>query len=242
VDEVTHTFDMNKPLHIGPLPVGARPLVVGVISSPVTIDRLASGFRPACDIAEFRADLFGVDLPDWLIRAGELERTGLPVLFTVRHKSEGGHWYRSEQERVAVYRQTLPYVAAIDVELRAEGLADLVASAHEAGRVVVGSHHDFNRLPEESEILSIIDAGRAQGVDIVKIAALTRTPDDLVRLEAVLRARADAPLCVLGMGACGPESRVRLARAGSCLTYGFVDESVAPGQLSSAELQQRLRP
>ena len=44
------------------------------------------------------------------------------------------------------------------------------------------------------------------------------------------------------MGPLGPASRLSLARAGSCLTYGFVDESNAPGQVSSAELMQKLAP
>lgn len=232
---------MKPPLQIGSLPVGPRPLVVGVVSSPITMDRLASGFRPVADVVEFRADLFGIDLPDWLIRAGELERAGMPVLFTLRHKSEGGHWYRSEAERVAVYRQTLPFVAAIDAELRAEGFADLAAAAHGAGRVVVGSHHDFRGVASREELLAVIDGGRANGADIVKLAVTTQSEDDLALLEGVLKARLEVHVCVVGMGALGPASRVRLARAGSCLTYGFVDVSNAPGQLSSEELVRKLR-
>lgn len=231
---------MNSPLHLGPLLVGPHPLVVGVISSPVTVDRLAAGFRPACDVAEFRADLFGVGVPDWLLRARELEQAGVPVLFTLRHKREGGHWFRSEEERAAVYRQTIPHVSALDVELRSEILPELVRAAHAAGKVVVGSYHDFDRLPDQAELQAVIDDGRAQGVDIVKVAALTRTEEDLARLAALLRERAGGPLCLVGMGPRGPESRVRLARAGSCLTYGFVDEASAPGQLSSEELMRQL--
>ena len=39
----------------------------------------------------------------------------------------------------------------------------------------------------------------------------------------------------------GAAARVRLARAGSCLTYGYVDRPAAPGQPSCRELARKLR-
>lgn len=234
-------YEMKAHLQLGPHPLGRVPLVVGVISSGLTLDRLASGFRPSCDVVEFRADLFGVDAPDWLPRAIELEQGGLPVLLTIRDSREGGRWFRSERERMAVYTQVLPFISAVDVELNSPSCAALARAARERGRVSIGSFHDFAGMPDRDALRAIVQKGRALGVDIVKIAALASTADELARLEALLPERGDQLLCVLGMGPFGPESRLRLARAGSCLTYGYADESNAPGQLSCAELMQALR-
>nr|URC24566.1 major capsid protein [Myoviridae environmental samples] len=49
------------------------------------------------------------------------------------------------------------------------------------------------------------------------------------------------PLCVIGMGALAQKTRVAFSTQGSCLTYGFLDASTAPGQMSAAELTTRLR-
>lgn len=231
---------MSANLRIGGIEIGAVPRVVGAISSPLTVDRVASGFRPACDIAEFRVDLFGVDTPDWLLRARELEADGIPVLLTLRHRREGGHWFRSDEERELVYRQTLPYLSALDVEIRSSCFAELAAQAHAHGRTMIGSFHDFDGMPAKADLLATIDQGRAKGADIVKIAALAREEGDLAVLESLRAERRDVPLCLLGMGPHGAVSRVRLAQAGSCLTYGYVDEANAPGQVSSAELQAKL--
>ena len=68
----------------------------------------------------------------------------------------------------------------------------------------------------------------------MKLAVRTDMPADVEVLETLLRERGERLLSLLGMGAQGPESRVKLAQAGSCLTYGYADETNAPGQLSSS--------
>lgn len=227
---------MSAKVRIGRYEIGQVPRVVGVLSLPLTMDRLASGFRPACDIVELRVDLLGAGLPDWLQRATELEAEGRPVLITIRHAREGGHWFGTDVDRLDLYTRLLPFVSAVDFEIRSPGLAELVQSARAAGKPVVGSFHDFHGMPARSGIEQVIREGIEAGVDIIKIAAVTQTEADLVLLESVLDAHRGAPLCLLGMGQRGAESRTRLPDRGSCLTYGYVDEANAPGQLSSAEL------
>lgn len=221
---------------IGALEIGKTPRVVGVVSAALTLDRLASGFRPICDIVELRADLLGAGLPEWLERAVDLERAGLPVLITLRHSREGGHWYGAELERLRILEKILPYVSAIDFETRSESFPEAVKLAHSAGKTLVASFHDFQGMPADQELRAIIERGTQAGADIVKIAAMTHSNEELIRMESFLASHRGPPLCLLGMGARGPESRVRLAQRGSCLTYGFVDEANVSGQLSSEEL------
>jgi 3-dehydroquinate dehydratase-1 len=215
--------------------------VVGVISAALTLDRLASGFRPVCDIVELRVDLLGVGATDWLVRALDLEAAGCPVLITIRHPREGGHWYGSEAERLDLFAQVLPHVSAIDFEIRSEGFAEMARRTRASGKTLIASYHDFEKLPTEVDLRAVIEQACAAEADIIKIAAVTQTEADLERLESLLAHHRGPPLCVLGMGAMGPASRTRLPLHGSCLTYGFVDEANVPGQLSSAELVEFLR-
>ena len=232
---------MPAKLRLGSLEIGGLPRVVGVLSAPLTLDQLASGFRPVCDLIEFRVDLLGAGLPDWFERAVELEREGRPTLITIRHPREGGHWYGSEAERLEFFTRVLPHVSSIDFEIRSAHFAAVVEQAHAAGKPVVASFHDFNGLPPARVLQAVIHEATAARADIIKIAALTQAEADLASLEALLAAHTGPPLCLLGMGPMGPASRTRLALRGSCLTYGFVDEANVPGQLSSAELVAFLR-
>lgn len=232
---------MPAPVHIGTCTIGTTPRVVGVLSLPLTMDRLASGWRPACDILELRVDLLGVGLPDWLERATELEAEGRPVLVTLRHAREGGHWFGTDEDRLDLLTRILPHVSAVDFEVRSAGFSSLVQRAHAAGKPVVASYHDFQGCPSDATMRAIVAEAAAAGADIVKIAAVTQTEDELARMESFLAGHRGAPLCLLGMGNLGPASRKRLPARGSCLTYGYVDEANVPGQLSSAELMDFVR-
>jgi 3-dehydroquinate dehydratase len=56
----------------------------------------------------------------------------------------------------------------------------------------------------------------------------------------LLKNNTSKSLCALAMGAMGPESRVLLPMAGSCLTYGYLDIANAPGQPSAEEIRAQL--
>jgi len=232
---------MKNELHLGAIALGIRPLVVGVFSSCRTLEHPLDATQLPFDVAELRVDLIGVDCPNWLEFASRLIAEGMPVILTVRHPNEGGRWYLDEEERAAVYRTALPFVSAIDVEIGSDLAKTLADEAHRAGKLVIGSFHDFEATPDASVLRGKIGEGRAKGVDVVKLATLIRADGDVEKLKGLLVERDSGPLCLLGMGERGAESRVTLALAGSCLTYGFYDLANAPGQLSAGDLRDRLR-
>lgn len=218
--------------------VGTRPLVIGVVSSRETLDRPVSMELSGADVVEIRVDLVGADAP-WLSYSRELRSRGLSVLLTIRDASEGGLWAGTGKDREALYAQALPEVAAIDIELRHPSFPAVVAQARAAGRKVIGSFHDFIRTPPIDMLEQILKKGG--DADIVKVAALTQTPADVEVLKALLARRGGRPVCALGMGPLGLSSRIELARAGSCLVYGYADVPNAPGQPSCAELAEALK-
>lgn len=230
---------MQRETKFDSLIIGTKPFVVGAISSAATLTRHDLSATLRLDIAEFRLDLTG-PVPGWENRARQLRDAGKPVLLTIRSSQEGGRWTLPEDQRLRAYSSALQHASAIDVEINSAIIESVAQSAHAAGKPLVGSFHDFAGTPSLAQLRCIIDIGFARGADIVKIATRTETPEEIAILETLLRDRGDRLLSVLGMGSLGPESRVSLALAGSCLTYGYADETNAPGQISSAELLDRL--
>lgn len=215
------------------------PAVVGTVSQAKTLDFLAQYGSTECDWVEVRLDHFLDEVPQWATACGRVEERGLPVLLTLRHRSEGGAWTGSAAERKALYEEALPIVSAIDVEISSHEIAGLAGAAHAAGVLIIGSFHDFLGTPSEEALEGIVREGLAQGADIVKIATLISTADDEIRLTTLMGETSD-PLAIVGMGPEGPRTRVSFPRAGSLLTYGFLDQGVAPGQVAARDLKRQL--
>lgn len=227
-----------KHLRIGGVAIGGLPRIVGTL---LTAHGVAEAVQPGprdFDLLEIRADIVPADR----IRsaAAAAIRAGLPLVLTIRSGREGGHWRRSEAERKALYRAHLSEADAVDVEIRSPLMRPLAQLARRRRKVVIGSFHDFRKTPSLGVLRRVIARGRAAGADIVKLAVRVRSPGDLERLRGLV-ARSRAPLCVVGLGPLGAPARLELARAGSCLTYGYVDRAAAPGQPSCRALAASLR-
>ncbi len=227
---------MPPACQIGALTIGPAPAVVGVVSRADTLAALR-GEAPRCDIVEWRADLIG----PMLDAALESDPAPLrPRLLTVRCAREGGRWSGSEEERIARYEMLLPFVQAVDVEIESDAFSPVAAAARAADRRVVASFHDYAATPDAGRLRALIKRGVDLGADIVKLAVWTYVEEDVRRLEDLFLDPLPVPLAAMGMGPLGAASRTRLAAAGSCLVYGYLDESTAPGQLAAGEWVDRL--
>jgi 3-dehydroquinate dehydratase-1 len=218
----------------GDLAAGHVPRVVGTIST--SLDPAPA--EVPSDLIELRIDLIGND-DTWLARAAKLRSAGIPVIGTIRMSSEGGKWVGNDEQRLWAYRDALPHVSAIDVELRADIARGLAQEAKGLGKVAIVSFHDFQKTPRASELeWTVRQAERF--ASIVKITTMVNTAEDLTALESLLKRPWDVPICVMGMGPMGSQTRVDFPQKGSCLTYGWLDSANAPGQLSAAELVKEL--
>jgi 3-dehydroquinate dehydratase I len=230
---------MRRDLAIGTVRLGGTPAVVAA-GGELDVDALVAA--SAADILELRADLFDDPAPARVLDAlARLRQTGRPTIFTARAASEGGRAMRDAQ-RMELYRTALPHVDALDVEVASGSLvAELVPAARAAGRTVILSAHDFTATPSRDTLLALVEAARALGADLPKLATHTATPDDLRTLiDVTLAARADG-VVTLGMGPFGPLSRIVLPAAGALLTYGAAGRGTAPGQMPVAELATLIR-
>lgn len=193
------------------------------------------------DVAELRVDSFASRESAYaLAELGKYE--GIATLATIRIRAEGGAWDASESERAKLFLALLPHVGAVDVELAAnEVLPELRAATREAGRLLIASHHDFERTPEAGALADLVARAQRAGADVVKIAAQVRAPDDLRALATALLAPADIGRIVIGMGDTGLPTRVLFPALGSLLTYAHAGRANAPGQLPLDDLVELLR-
>jgi 3-dehydroquinate dehydratase-1 len=217
--------------------VGPTPLVVGTLSS-LSSNLAARKYQGACDIVEVRLDRAPA-AEDWRERCQRIESLGWPVLLTLRLRGEGGNWTGSDSSRQPAFVWALQWLSAIDVELGSRLAAPLAKLAKKLGKICIVSYHDFDKTPPLRGLEAIVS--KAQRLDsIVKISTKICDESDLNTLRSLLAKKWKRPLCVIGMGADWKDSRVLLAREGSCLTYGYLDKPAAPGQIPARQLMKKL--
>lgn len=219
---------------IGRLSVGRVPRVVGTISTAGPSGSALSRFALQCDIAELRIDLMGTR-SNWVETAAACEGLGLPTLLTVRQVAEGGRWQGSEAKRKAVFQKGLDHVSGVDLEAGSHLAAHFAGEVKAAGKAVVLSYHNFDRTPSALELGRVVwSAGEM--ASIVKITTMVSSIRDLRTFAQLLGEVWAVPVCVMGMGPLGRATRKQLPGLGSCLTYGYLDQAVAPGQPPAGEL------
>lgn len=224
--------ETNHILRIGDCVLGRRPRIVVALRAGAARVEVKAAFSAGADIIELRADLFPNPTPETV--AAECARfAGLPRLLTVRSAAEGGGWRGDEAERLACILAGLPNAEALDIELSATTiLGAAVEAARASGSTVIGSFHDFTATPDMPALEAVAAAADRAGVDILKIAVTCNTPEDLRRLAAFTLAHTSRALAVMGMGPAGMPSRIFFPALGSLLTYTFLGEPSAPGQLN----------
>ena len=202
------------------------------------------------DIVEWRADHYPDILThDRMASALRLIREKLgerPLLFTFRTKAEGGEREIMPEDYAALNRAAAEsgLCDLIDVEMFS-AQAEAVLEAVHAHRVpVIGSYHNFSTTPDEAEILSRLRQMQSMGADILKIAVMPHSAQDVLTLLSAtneMRSQyADRPLVTISMGEKGVISRLCGEFFGSAMTFGAVGKTSAPGQISVIELQKIL--
>lgn len=182
-------------------------------------------------LLEARVDLFArhdaSHVSATVARANEI----LPVLLTIRASKEGGAWRSGDAARLSLYRVLLPLVSAVDVELDAPIRGEVVSAARHKKRLVVLSHHDFQRTPSVAKLDAVVRRARKAGAGVTKIAATVSGDHDTARLAALFARHPRESLVVIGMGEHGKKTRVLFPALGSLFTFTALDRATAPGQL-----------
>lgn len=205
------------------------------------------------DLVEWRVDYLNqvssLSLLTVLTFLSELrnELGDLPLLFTFRTKREGGEKSISPQAYEELYKAIIAsgLIDMVDVELflGAELMQRIVKVAHENGVVVISSNHDFKKTPPKEELLDRLESMQQLGADILKIAVMPESTEDLLTLLAATEEGSrylKQPIVTMSMGGKGVLSRVAGEKFGSAITFGTAGKASAPGQLPAEELKQIL--
>lgn len=193
-----------------------------------------------CEVIELRLDALGSGSE--VRRFAEGHRDSHQLLVTARHPDEGGLGGLSASARAARLEATLPLAQLLDLELRSlQDLGALWSEARERKILRIASWHEFERCPSPGELNDKLEAIRAGGADIAKLAFRIVEPSDLQTLVGVLRHGDGLPLAVMGMGPLAPVSRLLSAQLGSVLNYGYLgDAPTAPGQWPARFLKEAI--
>ncbi len=173
------------------------------------------------DILELRVD--GLK-PEERTRAGRLlSATPLPVILTVRRKSEGGWFEGDESDRASLLaRLAVEGFAYIDIEEDFFS-ASVEEAARAGGCRIIRSLHDTEKVP--GDLFARLSKLARSPAEIPKAAVTPRTTEELSRLLDVFSGTRGMRKILLGMGEYGFATRVLAPRLGSFLCY-----SSAPGR------------
>lgn len=247
---------MTKPLKLRNLMIGEG---IPKICVPVTgknreiIKQQAEKIAEAApDLVEWRVDYFE-EVEDQTAVTEMLSTLRdilceIPILFTFRTQKEGGERTIDTENYVKLNKSVAAsgLADAVDVELYFDEKAtdDLIRKIQNHGCIVVSSNHHFSRTPGKEELELIFGDMEKSGADIMKVAVMPRSTEDVLNLLFVTQeicAKSERPVITMSMGGQGVISRMSGEVFGSSVTFAAVSEASAPGQMPIRELRTVLQ-
>lgn len=225
--------------------------VIGDSISAITQNAKAAGGSVA-DLVEWRCDYFEniFDNKNALeaLKVVTNNINGKPLLCTFRSSNEGGEQAIASEKYIELYEIFMKtgLIDMVDVELFAgdDVVGKIISIAKENNVKVIISNHDFDKTPEDMEIMNRLIKMQSLGGDIAKIAVMPQCKSDVIRLMSVTRHTKDEcmniPVITMSMAAQGKISRMSGEIFGSDVTFGAVTDVSAPGQINIDILSQIL--
>lgn len=213
-------------------------MICASITEPLVNEMVKTANSTHADIVEIRMDYLrevkGIE---------KLEEIKKPLIATCMPQWEGGRFKGSEDERISILQDAIKFSDYISIELRTKEVLrnKIINEAREGGVKVIVSYHDFEKTPNEEEILEILKKEQEAGGDIAKIAFMPKNYEDILKtMKVLLENKLKIPIIAISMGELGKISRILGPLFGSYLTFaspGKGKES-APGQLTVDELRK----
>lgn len=201
------------------------------------------------DVVEWRVDwfehVFDIEKVKEVLAELRAALEDTPLLFTFRTSKEGGEKAIEPKIYAALNKAAAETgnVDLVDVEAFTgdEVVKDIIEAAHKAGVKVVASNHDFDKTPEQADIVGRLCKMQELGADIPKIAVMPQSKKDVITLlaatEEMTREHANRPIITMSMAGTGVISRLCGEVFGSALTFGAAKKASAPGQMGVNDLE-----
>ena len=171
-----------------------------------------------------------------------------PLVATCRVADDGnGTWEEAEEKLTAAVEAGAAFLD-LEIEAPKEIGKRLRRACTEYGTTMIRSSHFFAGTPSDEVLRSTVEKCRKFGGEIVKIAAMAKSEEDVARVLAlyssiastnsVAETQRPVELVAFSMGEIGKVSRLECLKLGSPFTYAALNESeaAAPGQWSYSEM------
>ncbi|MCS3923552.1 type I 3-dehydroquinate dehydratase [Methanosalsum natronophilum] len=216
------------------------PLIIASISDNV-LDQAICAKKMGATALEFRIDLMEPYSVEELMKliTSIKDKTELTCIATNRSSIEGGSWKGSENERLSILSSISSRVDYIDLELSTDEqvLVEVIKEIKKNKSKVILSYHNFESTPPNSDLQHLINRSATLRADITKIAVMPLGKEDVIRLLQVTL-NTEHKICAISMGEIGKHSRIIAPIYGSVLTYGYVNNPTAPGQVRIDKLKE----
>ena len=226
-------------LKIGKIELGKIPRVAVTISDREDNQLIKALF---IDILEIRVDQFKNTEPAYVQNViKKRKKIGLPLILTVRSHAEGGQKDLSDELKLSIFKENIPLVDAVDIELKSPVLSEVIRSARRNKKMVIVSWHNLKATPNDRILQEALDKAKRSGAHLVKIAVKANKAEDLNRLMRFTIENRSKNIITISLGKIGSISRLIFPGLGSLLTYAYIDKPSGLGQRQLEELRGHLR-
>ena len=196
--------------------------------------------EPRIQMAEIRLDRcpLGIEEIEYLFSSSDT-----PLVATCRVVDDGnGTWEEAEEKLTAAVEAGAAFLD-LEIEAPKEIGKRLRRACTEYGTTMIRSSHFFAGTPSDDVLRSTVEKCRKFGGEIVKIAAMAKSEEDVARVLGLYSVaepddQRSYELIAFSMGEIGKASRLECLKLGSPFTYAALNENeaAAPGQWSYSEM------
>ena len=209
------------------------------------IMNLLESSEPRIQMAEIRLDRcpLGIDEIEYLFSSSDT-----PLVATCRVVDDGdGTWEEAEEKLTAAVEAGAAFLD-LEIEAPKEIGKRLRRACTEYGTTMIRSSHFFTGTPSDEVLRSTVEKCKKFGGEIVKIAAMAKSEEDVARVLALyssvvstnsaVEIQRPVELVAFSMGEIGKASRLECLKLGSPFTYAALNENeaAAPGQWTYSEM------
>ena len=209
------------------------------------IMNLLESSEPRIQMAEIRLDRcpLSIEEIEYLFSSSDT-----PLVATCRVVDDGnGTWEEAEEKLTAAVEAGAAFLD-LEIEAPKEIGKRLRRACTEYGTTMIRSSHFFAGTPSDDVLRNTVEKCRKFGGEIVKIAAMATSEEDVARVLALYSSIASTnsaaetqrpvELVAFSMGEIGKVSRLECLKLGSPFIYAALseEEAAAPGQWTYSEM------
>lgn len=176
------------------------------------------------------------------INSQEFLNLQIPIIFTLRMKSEGGKGNFNENFRLNFIEKLIdlkPNYIDLEFSIEKQKLSSLIDKCHESGVKIILSYHNFEKTDSIEQLINLVNEMMSYHCDVIKVITMAKEKEDnfiAFKLLEFINSKKFKSL-VFCMGKNGLISRIMGPYLGNFFTFASIGAATAPGQLSITDLK-----